>query len=96
MLGIAGWRWVFLINVPLGIIALIVVSRVLNVPHSRREHRIDWPGALALTIGVVPLLIVAEQGRLWGWDSPRGRSPATSIGVVGLRRVRAGRASDRR
>ena len=83
VLGIAGWRWVFLINVPLGIIALIVVSRVLNVPHSRREHRIDWPGALALTIGVVPLLIVAEQGRLWGWDSPRSLV-CYAIGVVGL------------
>lgn len=83
LLGIAGWRWVFLINVPFGIIALIVVTRVLNVPHTRREHRIDWPGALTLTIGLVPLLIVAEQGRIWGWSSPRALI-CYAIGVVGL------------
>jgi EmrB/QacA subfamily drug resistance transporter len=81
--GIAGWRWVFLINVPLGIIALFVVSKVLNVPHNRREHRIDWPGALALTVGIVPLLIVAEQGRLWGWSSPKALF-CYAIGVAGL------------
>src|SRR4051794_4400436 len=83
LLGITGWRWVFLLNVPLGIIALIVVSRVLNIPHTRREHRIDWPGALALAVGLVPLLIVAEQGRIWGWTSP----PALlcfAVGAVGL------------
>jgi EmrB/QacA subfamily drug resistance transporter len=68
--GLAGWRWVFLINVPIGIIALLVVGRVLNLPHRRRPaHRVDWFGAIALTVSVVPLLIVAEQGRTWGWGS---------------------------
>ncbi|MGH3614730.1 MAG: MDR family MFS transporter [Pseudonocardia sp.] len=71
IVGITGWRWVFLINVPLGILALYVVQRVLNVPHTRREHRIDWPGAIALAVALIPLLIVAEQGRTWGWDSTR-------------------------
>jgi EmrB/QacA subfamily drug resistance transporter len=83
LLGITGWRWVFLINVPLGILALIVVTKVLNVPHNRREHRIDWPGALALALCLVPLLIVAEQGRGWGWDSPRALA-CFFTGVVGL------------
>ena len=69
ILGIAGWRWVFLVNVPIGIAALVVVARVLNIPHHPRDHRIDWQGAVALTIGLVPLLIVAEQGRGWGWVS---------------------------
>jgi EmrB/QacA subfamily drug resistance transporter len=69
LLGFDGWRWIFLINVPLGIAAFAVVSRVLHLPHSRREHRIDWPGALALVVFLVPLLIVAEQGRTWGWSS---------------------------
>jgi EmrB/QacA subfamily drug resistance transporter len=69
LLGITGWRWVFLLNVPLGIAALIVVTRVLNIPHRPREARIDWLGALTLAVGVVPLLIVAEQGRGWGWTS---------------------------
>ena len=45
ILGITGWRWVFLVNVPIGIVAFFVVFRVLNLPHTRRDHRIDWPGA---------------------------------------------------
>ncbi len=69
--GIAGWRWVFLINVPIGLIALAVVYRVLHLPHIRRDHRIDWWGAAALVVGIVPILIVAEQGSVWGWGSTR-------------------------
>ena len=83
LLGITGWRWVFLLNVPLGIVALAVVQRVLNIPHTRRDRRIDWPGAVALTLGVVPLLILAEQGRVWGWLSTRSVLCA-AVGVVGL------------
>ncbi|WP_199443962.1 MDR family MFS transporter [Umezawaea beigongshangensis] len=82
-LGIDGWRWVFLINVPIALFALVVVAKVLNIPHKRVDHRVDYPGALALTVGVVPLLIVAEQGREWGWAS--GTAIATYVlGVVGL------------
>ncbi|MCW2695743.1 MAG: drug resistance transporter, EmrB/QacA subfamily, partial [Modestobacter sp.] len=65
LLGLTGWRWIFLINVPLGVLAFVVVMRVLHLPHQRRDHRIDWPGALALVTFLVPLLIVAEQGRTW-------------------------------
>lgn len=69
ILGIAGWRWVFLVNVPIAAAALIVVARVLNIPHTPRESRIDWPGAVALAVAVIPVLLVAEQGRDWGWGS---------------------------
>ena len=73
ILGISGWRWIFYINVPIGILALIVVEAVLKLDHTRREHRIDWGGAAALVVGLVPLLIIAEQGRTWGWASGRDR-----------------------
>ncbi|MGW4715814.1 MFS transporter [Nocardia sp. NPDC004260] len=81
--GIEGWRWVFLVNVPVGVLALLVVAKVLNVPHQRQHHRIDWFGALTLTICVVPLLIVAEQGRHWGWSSHRSLL-CYGIGAAGL------------
>jgi len=71
ILGITGWRWVFLVNVPVGLIALAVVWKVLHIPHVRRNPRIDWWGALALVVGIVPILIVAEQGSTWGWLSLR-------------------------
>src|SRR5690348_8730932 len=71
LLGVTGWRWVFLVNVPIAIAALIVVSRTLHLRHTRRDHRVDYWGALSLSVALVPLLIVAEQGRAWGWDSSR-------------------------
>ncbi|MFI5936908.1 MDR family MFS transporter [Actinoplanes sp. NPDC051494] len=83
ILWVDGWRWVFYLNIPIGIAAMIVVARVLHLPHTRNDHRIDWPGALTLVIGLVPLLTVAEQGRDWGWGS--GRAIACYvIGVLGL------------
>jgi len=68
-LGVSGWRWIFYINVPIAVAALIVITRVLKVDFVRRERRIDWWGALMLVVGLVPLLVVAEEGQVWGWAS---------------------------
>ena len=83
ILGISGWRWVFLVNVPIGILALFVVTATLHVHHTPRQLRVDWWGAVALVVGLVPLLTVAEQGRTWGWDSPRSIA-CFAIGAVGV------------
>jgi EmrB/QacA subfamily drug resistance transporter len=92
IMGIAGWRWVFLVNVPVGVVALLVVAKVLHIPHTRRPHRIDWFGAITLALGVVPLLIVAEQGREWGW----GSNTAVACYVIGVAGVIAWIAVERR
>jgi EmrB/QacA subfamily drug resistance transporter len=83
ILWVDGWRWVFYLNVPIGIAAMVVVARVLHLPHQRVDHRIDWPGAVALIVGLVPLLTIAEQGRTWGWDSGRAFL-CYIIGAIGL------------
>ena len=83
LLGVAGWRWVFLVNVPIGIAALVVVARTLHLHHHRRDVRIDWWGATWLVVALVPLLTVAEQGRAWGWDSGRSLT-AFVVGALGL------------
>ncbi len=83
ILGIAGWKYVFLVNVPIGIVAFAVVWRVLHIPHVSRPHKIDWQGAIALVVALVPLLTVAEQGRTWGWGN--GKSIAAYVlAVVGV------------
>nr|WP_313313281.1 MDR family MFS transporter [Dietzia maris] len=78
--GIDGWRWIFLINVPIGAAALTLVMITLNVKNVRVDHRVDWAGAAAIVVGLVPLLLVAEQGNTWGWGSPA----ALGCYVVGL------------
>ena len=71
LLGVAGWRWIFLINVPLGAAALLLIVRVLHVHHmGRGEQRVDWWGVSALVLGIVPLLTVLERGNVWGWTAP--------------------------
>ena len=83
ILFVTGWRWVFLINIPIGIAALAIVLRFLHIPHERRKVRIDWWGAATIIIGLVPLLLVAEQGRIWGWASA-GSIACYAIGVAGI------------
>ncbi|WP_329171989.1 MDR family MFS transporter [Streptomyces sp. NBC_01477] len=83
LLGIDGWRWIFLVNVPIGIVALIVVAKVLHIKQERRPHRVDSLGAVALIVALVPLLIVAEQGREWGWGSGTALT-CYIVGAVGI------------
>ncbi|MFD7663809.1 oxytetracycline resistance efflux MFS transporter OtrB [Streptomyces sp. NPDC059788] len=81
--GVDGWRWVFLLNVPLGLLALVTVRKALALPHEQREHRVDVLGAAALALFLVPLLIVAEQGRSWGWGAPASLA-LFALGAAGL------------
>lgn len=69
ILGVEGWRWVFLINIPIALAALVVVWIYLHLPAKHVKQRIDYWGAAAVTLALVPLLILAEQGRSWGWVS---------------------------
>jgi EmrB/QacA subfamily drug resistance transporter len=83
ILFVAGWRWVFLVNLPVGVIALLLVVRFLHVPHTRHRVKIDWWGAATIVVALVPLLLVAENGRDWGWGSPLAIG-CYALGVVGL------------
>jgi EmrB/QacA subfamily drug resistance transporter len=82
-LGAAGWRWIFYINVPIAAFALVVIAKVLHLDHVRRERHIDWWGSILLAVGLVPLLVVAEQGQSWGWASI-GAFACYLIGAAGL------------
>jgi EmrB/QacA subfamily drug resistance transporter len=80
---VEGWRWIFLMNIPIGAAALVMVVSFLHVPHTSRKSRIDWWGAVTIILGVVPLLLVAEQGRDWGWDSPLSLA-MFATGIIGI------------
>jgi EmrB/QacA subfamily drug resistance transporter len=71
ILWISGWRWVFLINLPIGVIALFMVLAFLHLPKftAHAKPRVDWFGAAAVIVTLVPVLLVAEEGNTWGWAS---------------------------
>ena len=73
------WRWVFYINVPIGVVALAVTSTVLRLPYARREHRIDYLGAGLLVAGVSALLLALVWG---GNEYPWGSG--TIVGLLAV------------
>ena len=65
------WRWIFYINLPIGIVALIVTSAVLKLPFRRQSHRIDFLGAGLMMVGITAaLLVTVWGGTQYGWGSP--------------------------
>lgn len=84
LLGVNGWRWIFLINLPVGIAACAVVTRVLRAGQQRRrQRRVDLAGTMTLLIAAVPLLLVAELGQGWGWGAPASAA-CYATGALGL------------
>jgi EmrB/QacA subfamily drug resistance transporter len=72
ILGITGWRWIFYINLPFGILALVITSAVLHIPKVKREHKIDYLGALILVLAVSAVLLGASvYGPEDGWTDSR-------------------------
>jgi EmrB/QacA subfamily drug resistance transporter len=66
----ASWRWIFYINVPVGIVALAVLMLVMPKPEMGQQHRVDWWGATALAVGLVPLLLALNWGgSKYDWGS---------------------------
>ena len=66
-----GWRWIFYINIPVGLAALVVTSAALKMPVVRRQHQIDYLGAAAIVGAVTCLLLYLDwRGNEYGWTEP--------------------------
>ncbi|MFJ9414343.1 DHA2 family efflux MFS transporter permease subunit [Streptomyces sp. NPDC101227] len=75
------WRWVFYINVPIGIVALAVIAAVLHIPHRRTPHRIDYLGtALIAAVAACFVLMTSLGGVTYPWSSWQ----TVGIGVLGV------------
>ncbi|MEU8571549.1 MFS transporter, partial [Streptomyces pathocidini] len=65
-----GWRWSFYINLPLGAVALAMVTAVLHLPKKRTKARIDYLGAALLTVGITSIVLVTTWGGTeYAWTS---------------------------
>lgn len=70
--GIDGWRWIFYINLPFGILALVITSASLHIPKVVRQHSIDVLGSLLMVTGVAALLVaISVYGPRDGWTNAR-------------------------
>ena len=67
----ASWRWIFLVNIPIGGIALTITASVLHMKFHRIEAKVDIRGAVLLSLAILGLFAVLEFGRTWGWSSVR-------------------------
>ncbi|CAL9427511.1 Putative multidrug resistance protein MdtD [Streptomyces sp. enrichment culture] len=65
------WRWVFYINLPVGLVALAVIAAALHIPVRREPHRIDYLGTFLIACVATCLVLVASLGGTWGWGSAR-------------------------
>ena len=65
-----GWRWLFLVNVPIGAIAIPVAMRVLRESGHGEPRPLDRGGLALATAGLFALLVGLQQGGAWGWTSP--------------------------
>jgi EmrB/QacA subfamily drug resistance transporter len=74
------WRYIFYINLPLGIAALVVTNRVLKLPIRKRQVTIDWWGAFLLILGVSCILLGTQSG---GTDYPWGSWQIVGLFVLG-------------
>jgi len=80
----ASWRWVFFVNVPFGLLAAVVLGWALGrLPRPRRAVRVDWPGAVCLTVAMTALLVaLVDAGRTARVDRTAGL--LLGLAVLGL------------
>jgi EmrB/QacA subfamily drug resistance transporter len=73
------WRWIFLVNVPIGIVALVITSNALRLPWIKQSHKIDFAGSVMLVVAVSALVLaMAWAGETYGWTS------LTTIGLLAV------------
>jgi EmrB/QacA subfamily drug resistance transporter len=80
------WRWIFFVNVPLGIVALFVTSAVLHKSTNRVQHVIDYTGFVVLAIASSALILFTSLGGIsWAWISaPSGILLVGGLVVTGV------------
>jgi EmrB/QacA subfamily drug resistance transporter len=75
------WRWIFFLNVPISVFAVLVTYRLVKVAEPEvGGQRIDYPGVATISVGLVALLVALDQIDDWGFGDPR---------VIGLLAVAA-------
>lgn len=81
----ASWHWIFFINVPLGLLAVLGFAASFAPRAERIRHRIDWAGAAALSVALAALALVTSLGgRTLAWDAPVTMALVAATLIAGL------------
>jgi multidrug resistance protein len=84
----ASWRWIFLVNLPIGTLALMLILRRLHEQVERRHHRIDYAGASLLLISAGLLIFGLLQGGVaWPWASTASVMTFLAASIAGIAAV---------
>ena len=75
------WRWVFYINIPIGLLALFVIAAVLKLPRKYVQHKVDYLGTALLGAGVTALILLTTWG---GTTYPWRSATIIGLGVLGV------------
>lgn len=75
------WRWLFLVNVPIGVVGTVAGIRILRNNGFRENRPLDWTGTVIATVGITALLLALSEGASWGWRSPRTEG-VLALGIV--------------
>jgi len=68
----ASWRWIFFLNVPVTLIAVVVTYlKVHDVGDAPGRQKVDYAGVTTLSLSLIALLVALDQAPLWGWGDPR-------------------------
>ncbi|MFF8943400.1 MDR family MFS transporter [Streptomyces sp. NPDC014864] len=66
------WRWVFYVNLPVGVVALAVIAAALHIPRKAQRHVIDYLGTVLIaSVSTCLVLVASLGGTTWGWGSPQ-------------------------
>jgi EmrB/QacA subfamily drug resistance transporter len=66
------WRWIFYVNLPIGLVALVVIASAFHAPVQRVRHAVDYLGAALLAAGLSGIVLYTSLGgTTWDWDAPQ-------------------------
>jgi NTE family protein len=89
LVGAADWRLVFLVNLPIGLVAVLLARRHLVESRAPGRRRMpDLPGALMLAAAIAALVLGVVKGQQWGWGGPAVIGSFAAAAVIGVLFVR--------
>lgn len=77
-----GWRWIFFVNLPIGVVTVLITLAKVDVSKDPIKRRIDWIGFISFSASLFMLVFALVQGNSRGWNSPTIEGLLVGSGVL--------------